>query len=672
MKFYLLCIAALGIFFSGQSQVRFITSGYATGSGDAYNPSLVTVNTASSAATVRNFTITDPTTLSSLRAGADGKIYGLCLNGGSTNHGVVFSIEPDGNNFLILYHFSATGEIPLNTSLVFGPDGKLYTWMAGYLYAIDVTGGGALQVAALPGAGSLSVIDADGWIYALKNGNIACRIKTDGSGYQVLHNFSSPTDGDGLSSFSSSTDGKLYGIGARGGANGYGVLFSLQKDGSVFTVLRAFTASDPEYTAFGNQPVTDGRVPPLLHGGKIYFSTRSGGMANMGAFLSYDPLTDVLSNIHDIQPGEAGTAQCPLVVNGVLTGKNAAGMYSLHTDGSNFQQLNTVPAQPQLVYSAYAAKLYLVADGGLYKNNQLFQTAEAGTNAMDIHDFGNTPTGYLPDGVVKGADGKIYGILTKGGTEGGGRLYSMNANGSGYQVIYDFTGNGGQRPLGQLLYGADGRLYGVCTRSGISGLSENSVIYGVNTDGTGYSVLRIFNDATEGVLVPELAENTSGVLFGLTGIGGMSGGRPGKIFRMNKNGTGYSVLKTFSASLSEGDGPQQAPVAYNGFLYGTTAGGGAFNAGVVFRIKEDGIGFTKLKEFNGLDGGLSMAGLTLASNNKLYGTTWLGGGNFNGIVYTINPVDGSFQTLYNFNSATDGSSFTYGKFLQASDGRLYS
>ena len=86
----------------------------------------------------------------------------------------------------------------------------------------------------------------------------------------------------------------------------------------------------------------------------------------------------------------------------------------------------------------------------------------------------------------------------------------------------------------------------------------------------------------------------------------------------------FTVLKDFSPMLngtnSDGANPESGLTLSGNMLYGTTYSGGRINAGTVFRINTDGMGFAVLKDFDGSDGVNPYATLTV-SGNTLYGTT---------------------------------------------------
>ncbi|MEO6230697.1 MAG: choice-of-anchor tandem repeat GloVer-containing protein [Ferruginibacter sp.] len=667
-KLYTCLSLCLFLFLFSIAQVQFITSGKVPNS---FNNAAIAVNTALGTGTYHDFKITDPTTCNYLVEGPNNKVYGTTTFGGTNSNGVIFSMNADGSNFSLLYSANANQDINSNTTIVFGSDGKIYTIISQFLYSIDPAGGGASQIAAVPVDGYGIIADANGWLYGISVAAntydyFAYKLKFDGSGFEILHNFNRTTEGYGFSKLCLTAQGRLFGLARSEGSAGGGTLFSFKTDRSNFTINFAFTNITGSPAAiYGDALTTTNQNPPLSVNEKIYFTNTFGGNFISGTFLSYDVMTDTLVKLRDLPGGEY--SKNPILVNGKLTGSNSLGIYSMDTTGSNYTQLNTIDAITTLLYATSQSKLYMMANGGNYKNTHLLQTDVTGANKTELHQFGFIPNGYNPDGITKGLDGKFYGIALNGGAEGGGLLYKMNIDGSGYQVIHDFTGANGQLPKGQLLYGSDGRLYGICTVSGTVGSNADYLIYGINTDGSNYNILRIFIHNFDGYIVPELTESSNGVLFGAIGIVDYA---PNKIFRINKDGTGYNLLKTLNPN-TEGILQRQCPVWYGGYLYGIAGLGGSSNAGTIFRVKDDGTNFSLIKTFNGSDGNLLLAGLTLSADNKLYGYTWLGGTNYAGVIFTIDPADLSFKTIYNFDRNTDGASYPSGKFIQASDGRLY-
>src|SRR5207247_5521537 len=115
-------------------------------------------------------------------------------------------------------------------------------------------------------------------------------------------------------------------------------------------------------------------------------------------------------------------------------------------------------------------------------------------------------------------------------------------------------------------------------------------------------------------------------LYGTTVGGGSSGS--GTVFKVNTDGTGFSVVKSFTGW--DGANPQAALVLSDSTLYGTTYSGGGsgypdtLGNGTVFKVNTDGTGYIVLKNFMGDDGAYPSARLVL-SGSTLYGTTDQGG-----------------------------------------------
>src|SRR5207253_1856880 len=105
----------------------------------------------------------------------------------------------------------------------------------------------------------------------------------------------------------------------------------------------------------------------------------------------------------------------------------------------------------------------------------------------------------------------------------------------------------------------------------------------------------------------------------------------------------------------------------DGFLYGTTPGGGTYGTGVVYRLDTSG-NFAILHAFNNTDGAYPYGPLIQATDGLFYGTTSGGGANGAGTVYRLDG-GGALETLHAFNSA-DGAN-PLAALLETTDGKLY-
>ena len=108
-----------------------------------------------------------------------------------------------------------------------------------------------------------------------------------------------------------------------------------------------------------------------------------------------------------------------------------------------------------------------------------------------------------------------------------------------------------------------------------------------------------------------------------------------------------------------------------GALYGTTAWGGAYNRGTVFKVSQKG-NETVLHSFRrGADGGWPNT-VIRDSQGNLYGTTLDGGPFGNGCCGTVFKLDPTRKkkVLYNFTGKADGG-YPYAGVIRDSDGTLY-
>jgi uncharacterized repeat protein (TIGR03803 family) len=223
-------------------------------------------------------------------------------------------------------------------------------------------------------------------------------------------------------------------------------------------------------------------------------------------------------------------------------------------------------------------------------------------------------------------------------------VFTLNTDGTGYSVLRHFTrflGDGAEPSAGVTLSGSV--LYGT-TKFG--GASDFGTLFKLNTDGTGYTILKHFAGFGGDGAFPSAGVTLSGnVLYGTTEAGGTSS--YGTVFKVNTDGTGFKVLKYFTGS--DGVQPAGGLTLSGNVLYGTTGWGGTSNEGTVFKVNTDGTGYTILKHFTFSEGAYPLAGLTL-SGNMLYGTTREGGSLGLGTVFKLElsaPIPLTAQALGN-------------------------
>jgi probable HAF family extracellular repeat protein/uncharacterized repeat protein (TIGR03803 family) len=216
-----------------------------------------------------------------------------------------------------------------------------------------------------------------------------------------------------------------------------------------------------------------------------------------------------------------------------------------------------------------------------------------------VHSFGATSTdGTEPlGGVVLGNDGNLYGTTSDGGQYGDGTLFDISPTGSGYTVLYSFahgmvTFNDGANPMAAPVVAANGNLYG-----------PTSVDEGYEfIPGTG---------VTQGP-----SESNSSYAYTIDSSGNFIGSSFDSIFKIN---SAFTTITGIAAPGGEPTGP--AIQLSDGFYYGAAA----TNAETGFIFKAASGSSTTIHSFNASTEGTDSQGGLIQENGDLYGTAQLGG-----------------------------------------------
>jgi uncharacterized repeat protein (TIGR03803 family) len=170
-----------------------------------------------------------------------------------------------------------------------------------------------------------------------------------------------------------------------------------------------------------------------------------------------------------------------------------------------------------------------------------------------------------------------------------------------------------------------------------------------------------------------LVTDVAGNLYGTTSAGGAFACNCGVVFMLSPPASGGTVwtetiLHTFHGYPSDGGTPLASlAIDSAGDLYGTTLIGGADQAGTVFKLTRPQAGQTQwteslLYEFSGTsgDGQFPFSSLVFDAAGNLYGTSFLGGANDQGLAYELVPPAGgqtgwSLIPLHAFAGGSDGA-----------------
>ena len=561
--------------------------------------------------------------------------------GGTNNAGVVFKVDPSGHE-TVLYSFTGGADGSSPNSVIRDS--------AGNLYGTTNIGGGA------SGAGVV--------------------FKVDPTGHEtVLYSFTGGDDGGNpFGNLVRDSAGNLYGV-TDGGGNGVGVVFKVDKSGHE-TVLYSFTGGADG--AFPNPVILDSA-------GDLYGTTTNGGGAagagvvfkidtaghetvlysftggNDGGYSDAGVIRDSAGNLYGTTSG-GGTAGAGVVFKINTSGKETV-LYSF-TGG------NDGNAPQAAVIRDSAGNLYgTTAFGGASDKGVVFKVDKSGNETV-LHTFMRGPYGDQPDfaGVIRDSDGNLYGTTAFGAAGGQGAVYELDTNDNA-TVLYAFPGaRDGQHPYNNgVIFGWDGQLYGTTDYGGKTGAG---VVY--QLDCYGYEKVlysfALFTPKDFGQPTGTVIRDWAGNFYGTTFVGQSDGDSYGVVYKVDAGGHA-TVLHNFTNGADGGNPYGGVILDWAGNLYGTASGGGASNAGVIFKIDRSGHETALYTFTGGPDGGSPFGQLIRDSNGNLYGTTNGGGASNAGVIFKID-TSGHETVLYSFTGGDDGG-FPLAGLIRDSAGNLY-
>lgn len=183
-------------------------------------------------------------------------LYGSTFSGALAGGGCIFRIRTDGTDFSLIHTFDGSNRLngsQPNMDFILDNSGTfLYgvTFLGGehekgIIYKIKTDGTGFQKLHDFDDSATLMLLNDEFYAATLRGGNngkgVIYKIKTDGTGFTKLHDFEQTT---GTESFSTLTfmDGFLYGTTVSGGIGSSGVIFKIKTDGTEYTNIYAFNA----------------------------------------------------------------------------------------------------------------------------------------------------------------------------------------------------------------------------------------------------------------------------------------------------------------------------------------------------------------------------------------------------------------------------------------------
>jgi uncharacterized repeat protein (TIGR03803 family) len=257
---------------------------------------------------------------------------------------------------------------------------------------------------------------------------------------------------------------------------------------------------------------------------------------------------------------------------------------------------------------------------------------------------GGGPAGQL----IFDASGNLYGTTTRGGLGGGsgragGTVFELSPSLSGWThtILYNFCVNGnvricpdGDQPEAGVTFDKAGNLYGTTMSGGTKNSQGAGTVFEISPGSNGWThkTLVAFNPISFlAIPVGTVSFDPAGNLYSTASENG--------VFELQRN---TRKLRSFLFNITDGSGPNAGVIVdtKNQAIYGTTGGGGSGQGGVVFKIATSGketVLYSFCQQANCADGQLPYASLIEDQTGNLYGTTYKGGTNNQGIVFEITP-----------------------------------
>ena len=583
---------------------------------------------------------------------------------GTLNGGTLFAMDLDGSNPELWVDFTS-GMNPNFTDLI-ESNNKLWgmteaggRYGLGIIFTLELDGSGFQKVLDFDGGnganpyGSLFELNGKIWGTTLyggeNNDGVLFNMDPDGTNYQKIHDFEWTTGAHPWDNNLIESNGKLWGMAADGGPAESGVIYSLDLDGSNYTIEyeqggrgklyvfggkiwgagNLFFTMDPDGTNFNDlSAISSVNFELIAYNDRLWGTQNFQGEHNSGTVFSIGMDGTGYTIIHDFELFANDNGAYPkagvTVVDGKLWGTTSSGpgfgngiIYSINPDGSEFTREYEFPGGAS---GAYDSKSHLLFSNGLLFGltseggrgfGTIFSINPANSDFNRISDFRNE-NGGTPYGSMIYHDGKLYGMTVAGGTNNGGVIFSIDKDGTNFQKIHEFTGS--ESPNGSLLV-YNGKLWGLGVGGGDNGWGT---MFSLNLDGSDYAIAHSFSifDGRGARPRGSLIEY-EGRLFGTTSFDGGSSDARGTIFRTATNGAGLSRIHDFDVS-SRGNEPRSDVLPHDGKLWGITSNGGSLGRGVIYSIDPNGDNYTRVQEM----GNHSGRGNLITFQDKFWGLNY--------------------------------------------------
>jgi len=218
---------------------------------------------------------------------SNGNLYGMTQSGGAFGNGTLYKFEIATSTFTILHSFNSSDGLPNWERVIESSNGKLY---------------GSTRSGGTTGVGTLFELDITTEVF------------------NSFYSFTNSADGAFPSKLMLASNGLLYGQCQQGGANGFGVIFTIDPSVNTFTVIHDMDNVDGSFWESNSFVEVSG---------VLYNTPQTGGVNGFGTIIKLDMSTNIVTKIHDFDNsalnGSTPYGGLRLASNGLLYGASSNG-----------------------------------------------------------------------------------------------------------------------------------------------------------------------------------------------------------------------------------------------------------------------------------------------------------------------------------------------------------
>ena len=558
----------------------------------------------------------------------DGMLYGVTQSQGSLigptlmNLGILFKYNPDNNNIVTIKSFNYKDTINPISPLALGPDSNLYGFSDGY--SVNRT----------------SFI----FRYNFKKETI-----------EIVTNLNENTGYDGLYKLTLGSNNKFYGVNTKGGIHGAGTLFELDCYTNSYRKIHDFHRDTSGLTPNNSLlPASNG----IFYGTCKYSYNSNGALYAFDPTTDSVKFTNIIvgepaSNLIEHPNGVLhGSSNLP-DIGGIF-------QYNISTDSIFYPttfHFNSFPLgfQNKFLLTKYS-KILFASNWSNYFDSRIYEYFPQNGALKTIQAIENPTDLNRISGLIETSKGKAFGTFFSGGIEDEGFLFSLDSINSSdsinfrYQKRLDFGYSPeGRNPRYAPTY-ANGKFFGLCSRGGKFG---KGVLYSYDPEYKKYKVHISFNDSTGANPQGEILY-LNDKLYGICKEKGRYNG--GSLFEFDPINESFKILSFFYSpnGIYGAKNPLGSITNIGNKLYGVCSNDNSFIniSWFEFNLIDSNLRTLDYIVNNGPPSNFyPSGGLFYASDGNLYGLIDRG----KNVVYRYEPSNDSLAILLEFGS---GGSFS--------------